>query len=159
MNPTRCPDYTTSVEGQDNILQCTNLVGFYCKYAKRIYGRVTLNISAAAFDASMQSNFRKAIAAAAGVTESDVLILSVNSGTGGGSRRRRLLSLGSSLLEEQGKPASGGFLESFMDVHIQVLNAEGLRDIKKHVDLHCGTGYHVDHEWKEKHGVVAIPLS
>jgi hypothetical protein len=153
VNPTRCPDYTTSVEGQDSVLQCTCLAGFYCKYAKRIYGRVTLNISAAAFDASMQSNFRKAIAAAAGVTESDVLILSVNSGTGGGGSRRRMLSLGSSLLEEQGKP----FGESFMDVHIQVLNAEGLRDIKKHVDLHCGAGYHVDHEWRENHGVVAVP--
>lgn len=157
VNPTRCPDYTTSVEGQDSVLQCTCLAGYFCKYAKRIYGRVTLNISAAAFGASMQSNFRKAIAAAAGVTESDVLILSVNSGTGGGGSRRRLLSLGSSLLQEQGKPASGGFLESFMDVHIQVLNAEVLRDIKKHVDLHCGAGYHVDHEWRENHGVVALP--
>jgi hypothetical protein len=153
VNPTRCPDYTTSVEGQDSVLQCTCLAGFYCKYAKRIYGRVTLNISAAAFDETMQSNFRKAIAAAAGVTESDVLILSVNSGTGGGGSRRRMLSLGSSLLEEQGKP----FGESFMDVHIQVLNAEGLRDIKKHVDMHCGAGYHVDHEWRENHGVVAVP--
>jgi hypothetical protein len=156
VNPTRCPDYTTSVEGQDSVLQCTCLAGFYCKYAKRIYGRVTLNISATAFDGTMQSNFRKAIAAAAGVTESDVVILSVNSGTGRGSRRR-MLSLGSSLLGEQGKPASGGFLESFMDVHIQVLNAEGLSNIKKHVDTHCGAGYHVDHEWRENHGVVAIP--
>lgn len=144
VNPTRCPIYTTSLQGQDNILQCTCLAGYYCTYAKRIFGRVTLNMSASAFDESMQSKFKKAIAASAGVTESDVVILGVNTPLGLGGRRRML-----SVDSRNGLTTS---------VHIQVLNAESLRDLKKHVDMHCGE-VHVEHEWWEKHNVVASPLT
>jgi len=146
VNPTRCPIYTTSLQGQDNILQCTCLAGYYCTYGKRIFGRVTLNMSASAFDESMQSKFKKAIAASAGVTESDVVILGVNTGSLG----RRMLSVDS-------RP-SGRLLGLTTSVHIQVLNAESLRDLKKHVDMHCGE-VHVEHEWWEKHSVVASPLT
>jgi len=156
VNPTKCPIYTTSLQGQDNILQCTCLAGFYCTYGKRIFGRVTLNMSASAFDLSMQSNFKKAIAASAGVTESDVVILGVNTLVGlGGGGRRRMLSVGSGNGLTSNSLTSNGLTTS---IHIQVLNAESLHDLKKHVDMHCGE-VHLEHEWWERHGVVATALT
>jgi hypothetical protein len=76
----RCPINTRSSPGATSQLGCRCLTGFACSYSKRIAATVRLNATAANFNADVggiRTAFINAVAAAAGVSPSQVIIGSV----------------------------------------------------------------------------------
>ncbi len=90
-----CPTYTHSVSGSSSVLQCRCDSGYACSYSKRISATIILNSTVTDFNSNynnVKGDFINAVAFAAGVSPSDVVIDGVISQTGGGARRR-ILSL------------------------------------------------------------------
>jgi hypothetical protein len=83
-----CPSNTFSPSGSSDLASCTCNAGYKCEVTKVVHAEVTLPISVIDFEALRQA-YIEAVAAAAGVDPSQVVIVSVTSSTPGG---RRLLS-------------------------------------------------------------------
>jgi hypothetical protein len=113
-------------------LHCRCDAGFKCSYTKKITAVVTLNTSASSFNNPqdpVRLSFIAAVAAAAGVSPSQVTIGQVKSKTVG----RRLLSD-----------------EEFIDVHTTVEGATRLHRLDLHLAGHSAT-LHQGHTWQEAH--------
>jgi len=85
---TACPANTFSPSGSSDLASCTCNAGYKCEVTKVVHAEVTLPISVVDFEALRQS-YIAAVAAAAGVDPSQVVIVSVTSSSPGG---RRLLA-------------------------------------------------------------------
>jgi hypothetical protein len=83
-----CPSNTNSPAGSSDLVSCTCNAGYKCTVTKVVHAEVTLPVSAAAF-AQLQTAYIAAVAAAAGVDISKLVIVSITPAAGGG---RRLLS-------------------------------------------------------------------
>jgi len=89
-----CPPNTNSPAGSSDLGQCTCNAGYRCEVTKVVHAEVTLPISVADFNA-LRLQYIQAVAAAAGVSVSQVVIVSVTSATSStGGARRRMLSAG-----------------------------------------------------------------
>ena len=143
-NPTTiapCPTHTASVSGSSSLLQCQCVPGYSCAYTKRITAVVTLNTSLTNFNGNVggvQTSFLAAVASAAGVTPSQVVINNVASS--GGSRR---------LL---------GYSTPMIDVRATVHGAERLRNLAGHLARHDAR-LHQGHSWEENHSVQPTRLA
>lgn len=87
-----CPANTNSAAGSSDLASCVCNAGYRCEVIQVVHAEVTLPISIADF-AALQDQYIAAVAAAAGVDPSQVIIVSITDGVGGGGRRR-LLNLG-----------------------------------------------------------------
>lgn len=85
-----CPDNTMSSAGSSDLGKCLCNAGYKCEVTKVIHAEVTLPITVQDFDA-MRQQYILAVAAAAGVDPSQVIIVSVTPSSGP-TRRRRLMS-------------------------------------------------------------------
>ena len=83
-----CPANTFSPSGSSDLASCTCNAGYKCEVTKVVHAEVTLPISVVDFEALRQA-YINAVAAAAGVDPSQVIIVSVTSSSPGG---RRLLA-------------------------------------------------------------------
>jgi hypothetical protein len=83
-----CPANTFSPSGSSDLASCTCNAGYKCEVTKVVHAEVTLPISVVDFEALRQA-YIEAVAAAAGVDPSQVVIVSVTSSAPGG---RRLLA-------------------------------------------------------------------
>ena len=83
-----CPANTFSPSGSSDLASCTCNAGYKCEVTKVVHAEVTLPISVVDFEALRQA-YIAAVAAAAGVDPSQVVIVSVTSSSPGG---RRLLA-------------------------------------------------------------------
>ena len=92
-----CPPNTMSTSGADDLGKCICNAGYKCVVVKVVHAEIVLPITVSEFDAAMQAQYIQALALAAGVSPSDVRIVSVqqvslNSG-------RRLLEFGNEAIE------------------------------------------------------------
>jgi len=92
-----CPPNTMSTSGADDLGKCICNAGYKCVVVKVVHAEIVLPITVSEFDAAMQAQYIQALALAAGVSPSDVHIVSVqqvslNSG-------RRLLEFGNEAIE------------------------------------------------------------
>ena len=136
-----CPPNTGSLADQGSLLDCRCVEGFQCTYTKKISATVTLNTTKSDFDSDVggvKTAFLAAIAAAAGVDPSQVVINFVSSGTG-----RRLLS--------------ADFHPEFISVRSIVHGATSLEGLSGHLAMHSAT-LHQGHTWEEMHSVVSVPI-
>jgi hypothetical protein len=139
--PVSCPANTGSNPDSGSLLDCRCLAGYQCTYTKQISATVTLNSTASDFQSNVnnvQTNFKLAIAAAAGVDVSKVIINGISSGTG-----RRLLSLRAR--------------DEVISVRATALGATGLHGLPQHLARHSPF-LHIDHSWSEAHKVVSLPV-
>jgi len=86
---TACPSNTHSPVGSSDLGQCTCDAGYRCEVSKVVHAEVTLPISVVDFEA-LRLQYRQAVAAAAGVSVDQVIIVSVTSSVGSGGARRLL---------------------------------------------------------------------
>jgi hypothetical protein len=86
---TACPSNTMSPVGSSDLAQCTCAAGYRCEVTKVVHAEVVLPITIVDFQA-LQLQYRQAVAAAAGVSVDQVIIVSVTSAVSGGARRRLL---------------------------------------------------------------------
>jgi hypothetical protein len=117
--------------------------GFQCSYTKQITATVTLNTSFTSFTSDVggvQTAFKTQVAAAAGVSPSQVVIKNVAPKTSG----RRLL-----------EALEGTHL---IDVRMVVNGADGLRNLHHHLAKHDPYLYQ-GHVWAEAHRVSSQPLA
>jgi hypothetical protein len=129
-----CPVNTVSAAGSSSLLHCRCDAGFKCSYTKKITAVVTLNTSATSFNNPqdpVRIAFIAAVAAAAGVSPSQVTIGQVKSKT----PVRRLLSS-----------------DEFIDVHTTIEGATRLHKLDLHLAGHSAT-LHQGHTWREAHTV------
>ena len=127
-----CPDNTISSDESYSLLQCRCEAGFKCTYTKKITAVVTLNTSVTSFNDPnnpVRAAFISAVAAAAGVSTSQVTIGSVVAKTSA----RRLLSS-----------------DNFIDVHTTIEGAMRLHRLDMHLAGHSET-LHQGHTWQEAH--------
>jgi len=139
--PASCPAHTFSANGSYSLLQCECVPGYNCAYKKQITAVVTLNTTLYNFNNNVngvQTAFLQAVAAAAGVSPSQVVVNTVVSSTG----NRRLLS------EKSNK---------FIDVYASVRGAERLHRLDAHLARHSLT-LHKGHSWQEAHSLTAVPM-
>jgi hypothetical protein len=85
----QCPSNTNSPQGSSDLAQCVCDPGYKCEVTKVVHAEVTLPISIVDFEA-LRQQYILAVAAAAGVDPSQVVIVSVTSSTP--TSGRRLLS-------------------------------------------------------------------
>ena len=144
VNPTTiqaCPAHTTSNSGSSSLLNCRCLEGFQCSYTKQITATVTLNTSYSSFTSDaggIQTLFKAQVAAAAGVSPSQVIIRNVAPKVA----VRRLLGLSSP--------------HQLIDVRMVVNGAERLRNLHSHLAKHAPFLYQ-GHTWAEAHRVSSQP--
>ena len=81
-----CPANTNSPAGSSDLGSCSCNAGYKCQVTKVVHAEVTLPVSVAEF-AALQQAYRLAVAAAAGVDPSQVVIVSVTSVSPSGNRR------------------------------------------------------------------------
>jgi hypothetical protein len=81
-----CPSNTNSPAGSSDLGSCSCNAGYKCQITKVVHAEVTLPISVSEF-ATLQSAYRLAVAAAAGVDPSQIVIVSVTSVSPSGNRR------------------------------------------------------------------------
>ena len=81
-----CPANTNSPAGSSDLGDCGCNAGYKCQITKVVHAEVTLPISVTEF-AALQQAYRLAVAAAAGVDPSQVVIVSVTSVSSSGNRR------------------------------------------------------------------------
>jgi len=86
-----CPSNTNSPIGSSDLGQCTCDAGYRCEITKVVHAEVVLPISVVDFQA-LQLQYRQAVAAAAGVSVAQVVIVSVTSAASTGGGRRRMLA-------------------------------------------------------------------
>jgi len=84
-----CPSNTFSPAGSSDLASCTCNAGYKCEVVKVIHAEITLPVTVVQFE-DLRQAYINAVAAAAGVDPSQVIIVSVTSTTG--SARRRLLA-------------------------------------------------------------------
>ena len=84
-----CPQNTNSLPGSSDLASCTCNAGYKCQVTKVVHAEVTLPITIQDFD-SLRQKYIAAVAAAAGVDPSQVVIVSVTNAPAGGARRRLL---------------------------------------------------------------------
>jgi len=84
-----CPANTMSPVGSSDLAQCTCAAGYRCEVTKVVHAEVVLPITVVDFQA-LQLQYRQAVAAAAGVSVDQVIIVSVTNAVSGGARRRLL---------------------------------------------------------------------
>ena len=133
--PGSCPAHTASVAGSSSLLNCQCVPGFSCSYTKRITATVTLNTTLSSFNADLggvQTAFKAAVAAAAGVVPSKVTINGVAQKAGA----RRLLA----------------YTPHLIDVRTTIHGAERLRNLEGHLARHDATLHH-SHTWEESHSL------
>jgi hypothetical protein len=92
-----CPPNTMSTAGADDLGKCICNAGYKCVVVKVVHAEIVLPITAAQFDSAMQAQYIQALALAAGVSPSDVHIVSVQQVSL--SSGRRLLEFGSEAIE------------------------------------------------------------
>jgi hypothetical protein len=90
-----CPANTNSPAGSTDLVACSCNAGYRCTVTNVVHAEVTLPVTIADFQA-MQAGYILAVARAAGVDPSQVVIVSITSASTGG---RRLLSLGRASIE------------------------------------------------------------
>ena len=128
-----CPSNTVSVAGSNSQLSCRCIAGFVCSYTKKIKASFTLNITLQAWNSDLggvRTNFKAAIANAAGVDVSNVII--TNTAVHGAARR---------LL---------GIYQEGIDISADVQDAHHLSDIKLHIKQE---GLLQAHSWHEAHSI------
>ena len=141
-NPTTsqpCPSNTHSPAGSTSVLQCRCDAGYVCSYTKRISATVVLNSTLSDFNTNtgnVQTNFINALALAAGVSPSNVLIDRVTGGSGGGRRLMMMTAAHTNLRT--------------VNVHAYIEGTDRLTDFdarlrKTNPDLH------ISHYWSEAH--------
>jgi len=143
-----CPAGTVSNASSVSQLQCGCVQGYSCRYTKVVNAVVTLQMSAADFQANLavQDAFRQAVALAAKTTKGKVQIVRVVASAGSGGGGRRLLGTAGEeahvMLEILDGEGSG--LGAELDAR---LRRAGLRA--------SGEG----HRWIEPHAVVAKKMA
>ena len=128
-----CPANTVSSAGSSSLLHCRCEAGYKCSYTKKITAVVTLNTTVSSFNDlnnPIRIAFISAVAAAAGVSTSQVTIGNVVTKTPG---TRRLLSS-----------------DDFIDVHTTIEGATRLHQLAVHLAGHSAT-LHQGHTWQEAH--------
>jgi hypothetical protein len=85
-----CPSNTNSPPGSSDLASCTCNAGYKCTVTKVVHAEITLPVTVQDFEA-LRAAYILAVAAAAGVDPSQVVIVSVTSAAAGG---RRLLAVG-----------------------------------------------------------------
>ena len=139
-----CPAHTTSDQGSTSLLNCRCMAGFQCSYTKQITATVTLNTTYSSFTGDVdgiQTAFKAQVAAAAGVSPSQVVIKNVAPKLSG----RRLLGLHTASKSES------------IDVRMVVNGAERLHNLYHHLAKHDPYLYQ-GHVWAEAHSVSSQPL-
>jgi hypothetical protein len=138
----QCPAHTTADQGSTSLLNCHCTAGFQCSYTKQITATVTLNTTYSSFTGDVggiQTAFKAQVAAAAGVSPSQVIIKGVAPKTGG----RRLLGLHSNA--------------QMISVRMVVNGAEGLSNLHRHLAKHDPFLYQ-GHVWAEAHRITSQPV-
>jgi hypothetical protein len=108
-----CPANTNSPQGSSDLGQCTCDAGYKCEVTKVVHAEVTLPISVVDFEA-LRQQYIQAVAAAAGVLPSQVIIVSVT--TASGTSGRRLFGL-----------------DGFTEIHTSIYNS--IYEQKPHLAL------------------------
>jgi hypothetical protein len=145
--PIACPANTGSVADSGSLLDCRCLSGYQCTYTKQISATVTLNSTASDFRDNInnvQTNFKAAIAAAAGVDVSKVVINGFSPQASG----RRLLSVS----------GANAAPREVISVRATVIGATRLHGLSDHIAAKHSPFLHLDHTWAEAHRVVSLPV-
>ena len=132
-----CPVHTQSEAGSSSQLGCRCVAGYVCSYKKLISAIVTLNATSVSdFNANVngvQTRFVTSVAAAAGVSTTQVTIVSVQVHASSG---RRLLSSDDAIK---------------IDVYTRIDGAKHLTDLPKHMSARRLLVH--DHTWTAAHTV------